>query len=95
MDYISREAALRAVTGAELPDKTADGLPIANGKRSVSDCVRRIKAIPAAGRGRLQRNMWWSANPSLTSSRPRSASRAGQTTKTRTIARATSVWRVS
>jgi len=46
-EFIERAAALRAVTCAELPDKTADGLPIANGKRSVSDCVRRIKAIPA------------------------------------------------
>ena len=58
MDYISREAALRAVTGAELPGKTADGLPIANGKRSVSDCVRRIKAIPAADVVERKRGKW-------------------------------------
>lgn len=48
IDFISREDALMAVCAAALPDKTADGLPIANGKRSVVDCVRRIKAIPAA-----------------------------------------------
>ena len=37
-----------AVTRAKLPDTTPDGVPIANGKRSVTDCVRRIKDIPAA-----------------------------------------------
>ncbi len=47
-EYITREAALMAVCRAELPDKTEDGTPILNGKRKVSDCVRRIKAIPAA-----------------------------------------------
>ena len=47
-DYISREEALMAVTRAKLPDTTPDGVPIANGKRSVTDCVRRIKDIPAA-----------------------------------------------
>lgn len=47
-EYITREAALMAVCRAELPDKTEDGIPIAKGKRKVSDCVRRIKAIPAA-----------------------------------------------
>ena len=48
IDYISREEALMAVTRAKLPDTTQDGVPIANGKRSVTDCVRRIKGIPAA-----------------------------------------------
>lgn len=47
-DYIDREQAIRAITTAALPDKTADGVPIANGKRSVTDCIRRLKAIPAA-----------------------------------------------
>ena len=47
-DYISREEAIMAVTRAKLPDTTPDGVPIANGKRSVTDCVRRIKEIPAA-----------------------------------------------
>ena len=47
-EYITREAALMAVCSAELPDKTEDGTPILNGKRKVSDCVRRIKAIPTA-----------------------------------------------
>lgn len=47
-DYIRREDALMAVCRADLPDKTEDGTPILNGKRKVSDCVRRIKAIPAA-----------------------------------------------
>ena len=47
-EYILREQAIRAVTGAKLPDVSASGLPIANGKRSVTDCVRRLKEIPAA-----------------------------------------------
>lgn len=46
-DLISRWDALVAVTGAKLPDMTEDGVPIANGKRSVTDCVRRLKEIPA------------------------------------------------
>lgn len=47
-EYITRRDAIQAVVGAALPDKTEDGIPIANGKRSVTDCVRRIKEIPAA-----------------------------------------------
>ena len=47
-EYILREQAIIAVTGAKLPDVSASGLPIANGKRSVTDCVRRLKDIPAA-----------------------------------------------
>ena len=47
-DYISREEALMAVTRAKLPDTTPKGVPIANGKRSVTDCIRRIKEIPSA-----------------------------------------------
>lgn len=47
-EYILRDQAIIAVTGAKLPDVSASGLPIANGKRSVADCVRRLKDIPAA-----------------------------------------------
>lgn len=47
-EYILRDQAIIAVTGAKLPDVSASGLPIANGKRSVTDCVRRLKDIPAA-----------------------------------------------
>ncbi len=47
-EYILRDQAIIAVTGAKLPDVSASGLPIANGKRSVTDCVRRLKKIPAA-----------------------------------------------
>lgn len=47
-EYIPRKEAIIAVCSARLPDVGKDGIPIANGKRSVSDCVRRIKAIPAA-----------------------------------------------
>ena len=47
VEYITRQAAIEAVVRAKLPDKTQEGIPIANGKRSVTDCVRRIKAIPA------------------------------------------------
>jgi len=47
-EYILRDQAIIAVTGAKLPDVSASGLPIANGKRSVTDCVRRLKEIPAA-----------------------------------------------
>ena len=47
MDYIERSLAIQAVTRAKLPDATPEGVPIANGKRSVTDCVRRIKEIPA------------------------------------------------
>lgn len=46
--YIERQKAIEAVVRAKLPDRTANGVPIANGKRSVTDCVQRIKAIPAA-----------------------------------------------
>ena len=48
VEYILRDQAIIAVTGAKLPDVSASGLPIANGKRSVTDCVRRLKEIPAA-----------------------------------------------
>ena len=44
-DYIERSLAIQAVTRAKLPDTTPEGVPIANGKRSVTDCVRRIKEI--------------------------------------------------
>jgi hypothetical protein len=47
-DYITRREAIAAVCRARLPDTTEDGIPIANGKRSVTDCVRRLKEIPAA-----------------------------------------------
>ena len=47
-DYIERSLAIQAVTRAKLPDTTPEGVPIANGKRSVTDCVRRIKEIPSA-----------------------------------------------
>lgn len=57
-EYISRADALIAVCGAELPDKSVDGVPIANGKRKVSDCVRRIKAIPAANVREVKRAKW-------------------------------------
>ena len=46
-EYIKRSDAIMAITRAKLPDKTPEGVPIANGKRSVTDCVRRVKAIPA------------------------------------------------
>ena len=46
-EYIKRSDAIMAITRAKLPDKTPEGIPIANGKRSVTDCVRRIKAIRA------------------------------------------------
>lgn len=48
IEYIPRQAAIAAVIEARMPDTTPDGTPIANGKRSVSDCVRRIRDIPAA-----------------------------------------------
>lgn len=57
-DYISREEAIMAVTRAKLPDTTPDGVPIANGKRSVTDCVRRIKDIPAADVRPVVRARW-------------------------------------
>lgn len=57
-DYIEREAAIEAVTRAKLPDTTPDGVPIANGKRSVTDCVRRIKSIPAADVKPVVRGEW-------------------------------------
>lgn len=47
IEYIPRQAAIAAVIEARMPDTTPDGTPIANGKRSVSDCVRRIRDIPA------------------------------------------------
>ena len=60
-EYILREQAIIAVTGAKLPDVSASGLPIANGKRSVTDCVRRLKDIPAAdvvSRGAYDQTDW-------------------------------------
>lgn len=42
-EYIQRKEAIIAVCSARLPD-----VGIASGKRSVSDCVRRIKEIPSA-----------------------------------------------
>ena len=57
-DYISREEAIMAVTRAKLPDTTPDGVPIANGKRSVTDCIRRIKDIPAADVRPVVRGKW-------------------------------------
>lgn len=57
-EYILREQAIRAVTGAKLPDVSASGLPIANGKRSVTDCVRRLKEIPAADARPVVRGRW-------------------------------------
>ena len=47
IEYIPRQAAIAAVIEAKMPDTTPDGIPIANGKRSVSDCIRRIRDIPA------------------------------------------------
>lgn len=46
-EYIKRSDAIMAITRAKLPDKTPEGVPIANGKRSVTDCVRRIRMIPS------------------------------------------------
>ena len=57
-DYISREEAIMAVTRARLPDITPEGVPIANGKRSVTDCVRRLKEIPAADVRPVVRGRW-------------------------------------
>ena len=57
-DYIERSLAIQAVTRAKLPDTTMDGVPIANGKRSVTDCVRRIKEIPAADVRENKRGKW-------------------------------------
>lgn len=45
-EYIKRSDAIMAITRAKLPDKTPEGIPIANGKRSVTDCIQRIRAIP-------------------------------------------------
>ena len=57
-EYILRDQAIIAVTGAKLPDVSASGLPIANGKRSVTDCVRRLKEIPAADVRPVVRGRW-------------------------------------
>lgn len=57
-EYILRDQAIIAVTGAKLPDVSASGLPIANGKRSVTDCVRRLKEIPAADVRPVKRGQW-------------------------------------
>lgn len=57
-EYILRDQAIIAVTGAKLPDVSASGLPIANGKRSVTDCVRRLKEIPAADVRPVVRGKW-------------------------------------
>ena len=62
-DYISRIEAIMAVTRAKLPDVTENGVPIANGKRSVTDCVRRIKDIPAADVRPVVKEKWeWNDN---------------------------------
>lgn len=57
-EYILRDQAIIAVTGAKLPDVSASGLSIANGKRSVTDCVRRLKEIPAADVRPVVRGKW-------------------------------------
>lgn len=57
-EYIKRESAIIAVTRATLPDKTADGVPIANGKRSVTDCIRRIKSIPSEDVQPVKNGKW-------------------------------------
>ena len=57
-EYIERSDAIMEVTRAELPDKTENGIPIANGKRKVTDCVRRIKAIPAADVQPVKHGKW-------------------------------------
>jgi hypothetical protein len=58
MSYIKREDAIIAVTRAKLPDVTENGVPIANGKRSVTDCVRRIKEIPSADVAPVRHGKW-------------------------------------
>ena len=58
-EYIKRSDAIMAVTRAKLPDTTPEGVPIANGKRSVADCVRRIKAIPAVAPQRPHGRWKW------------------------------------
>lgn len=57
-EYILRDQAIMAVTGAKLPDVSASGRPIANGKRSVTDCVRRLKEIPVADVRPVVRGKW-------------------------------------
>ena len=57
-EYIERVDALMAITMAELPDKTENGIPIANGKRSVTDCIRRIRAIPSADVQSVKHGKW-------------------------------------
>lgn len=58
IEYIPRQAAIAAVIEARMPDTTPDGTPIANGKRSVSDCVRRIRDIPAADIQPVKHGRW-------------------------------------
>lgn len=62
-EYILRDQAIRAVTGAKLPDVSESGLPIANGKRSVTDCVKRLKSVPAADVRQARRGKWIERNP--------------------------------
>ncbi len=63
IEYIPRQAAIAAVIEARMPDTTPDGTPIANGKRSVSDCVRRIRDIPAADVQPVKHGRWIDKNP--------------------------------
>ena len=58
IEYIPRQAAIAAVIEARMPDTTPDGTPIANGKRSVSDCVRRIRDIPAVDVQPVKHGRW-------------------------------------
>jgi len=58
IEYIPRKAAIAAVIEARMPDTTPDGTPIANGKRSVSDCVRRIRDIPAVDVHPVKHGRW-------------------------------------
>ena len=62
-EYILRDQAIIAVTGAKLPDVSESGLPIANGKRSVTDCVKRLKSVPAADVRQERRGKWIERNP--------------------------------
>lgn len=63
VEYILRDQAIRAVTGAKLPDVSESGLPIANGKRSVTDCVKRLKEIPTADVRQKRLGKWIERNP--------------------------------
>ena len=63
-EYIKRSDAIMAVTRAKLPDTTPEGVPIANGKRSVTDCVRRIKEIPKEDVAPVRHGRWVKARGS-------------------------------